>query len=60
MTDEINKEHEQDIPEEVSKRVRSSLALHWFRYVQACKDPAKKAVLIRQYNQIATGRYRDV
>jgi len=51
---------DKDIPVDVTRRVRNSLALHWFRYIQACKDPAKKAVLIRQYNQIATGRYRDV
>lgn len=48
------------VPQEVTLRVRKSLALHWFRYIQACKDPVKKAALIRQYNQIATGRYRDV
>lgn len=51
---------DKDIPEDVTRRVRRSLALHWFRYIQSCKDPAKKVALIRQYNQIATGRYRDV
>lgn len=53
-------EDTQKVPVEVKRRVQRSLALRWFKYIQHCKDPEKKLQLIRQYNQIATGRYRDV
>ena len=50
---------ESNIDSETFLRHKKAVALRFFKYYKACKDPVKKAELARQYNLVATMRQRS-
>ena len=49
---------ESNIDREAFFRHKQAVALRWFKYYKLCKDPQRKAALVRQYNLAATMRQR--
>ena len=49
---------ESNIDKETYFRRKQALALRWFKYYKMCKDPKKKAELVKQYNLVASMRQR--